>query len=295
MVFVKVQKNSAYFSRFQVQFRRRREAKTDYHARRVLIRQDKNKYSMPKYRLVVRFTNKHVIVQVARARVAGDEMVAAANSSELSNYGIKFGQKNFAAAYATGLLCARRVLAKFKLDKLYEGVTVADGELYSVEEVEDAPRPFRAYLDLGLARATTGARVFGALKGAVDGGLDVPHSEKRFPGYSKESKSFNPEVLKKYIYGGHVADYMSLLEEEDGDKYNAHFAKFIAEGVNASQLEELYKKAHEAIRANPNGFKAEKKDYASIFKRVRRSKMNLAQRRDRVRQKLASRAAADDE
>ncbi|CAF4410778.1 unnamed protein product, partial [Rotaria magnacalcarata] len=40
-------------------------------------------------------------------------------------------------------------------------------------------RPFRCYLDVGLARTTTGAKVFGALKGAVDGGLDIPHRPLR--------------------------------------------------------------------------------------------------------------------
>lgn len=52
----------------------------------------------------------------------------------------------------------------------------------------------RCHLDVGLARTTTGARVFGALKGAADGGLNIPHSTKRFPGYSAESKSFNADV-----------------------------------------------------------------------------------------------------
>ena len=36
-------------------------------------------------------------------------------------------------------------------------------------------------------RTSSGARVFGVLKGAVDGGLDIPHSNKRFPGYNAES------------------------------------------------------------------------------------------------------------
>lgn len=32
------------------------------------------------------------------------------------------------------------------------------------------------------------------MKGAVDGGLNVPHSLKRFPGYDAEAKKFNAEV-----------------------------------------------------------------------------------------------------
>ena len=36
-VYVKVVKNKAYFKRFQVKFRRRREGKTDYYARKRLV------------------------------------------------------------------------------------------------------------------------------------------------------------------------------------------------------------------------------------------------------------------
>lgn len=46
-------------------------------------------------------------------------------------------------------------------------------------------RPFKALLDVGIQRTTTGARIFGVMKGATDGGINVPHSNKRFPGYSK--------------------------------------------------------------------------------------------------------------
>jgi len=47
--------------------------------------------------------------------------------------------------------------------------------MYQVESIDGQPGAFRCYLDVGLARTTTGARVFGAMKGAVDGGLDIPH------------------------------------------------------------------------------------------------------------------------
>jgi hypothetical protein len=62
--------------------------------------------------------------------------------------------------------------------------------------------------------------VFGALKGASDGGIHIPHSEKRFPGYDTETKTLDAEVLKKYIFGGHVAEYMENLEEEDDERYD---------------------------------------------------------------------------
>jgi large subunit ribosomal protein L5e len=103
MGFVKVVKNKAYFKRYQVKLKRRREGKTDYHARKRLTVQDKNKYNTPKYRLIVRQTNKDIIAQVlpiqvvadvslveiAYARIEGDVVVAAAYSHELPRYGIK--------------------------------------------------------------------------------------------------------------------------------------------------------------------------------------------------------------
>jgi len=63
MGFIKVVKNKAYFKRFQVKFRRRREAKTDYRARKRLITQDKNKYATPKYRLVVALQTRILLLK----------------------------------------------------------------------------------------------------------------------------------------------------------------------------------------------------------------------------------------
>lgn len=100
-------------------------------------------------------------------------------------------------------------MKKFELDEEYVGNTEATGEDFNIE-AGDAKKPFRALLDVGLVRTTTGNRVFGALKGALDGGLDIPHSEKRFPGFNKEDKSLNAEIHRKYILGGHVADYMKV-------------------------------------------------------------------------------------
>ena len=80
-------------------------------------------------------------------------------------------------------------------------------------------------MDTGLARTSTGARIFGVLKGAADAGLDIPHSPKRFPGFS--DGQLDASVHKKHIFGGHVAEYMDSLSEEDEEKYKKHFSKFI--------------------------------------------------------------------
>lgn len=280
MVFVKVVKNKSYFKRYQVKFRRRREGKTDYYARKRLVVQDKNKYNTPKYRMIVRISNKDICCQVAYARLEGDKIIESAYSHELPHYGVKVGLTNYAAAYCTGLLLARRVLKKFNLDKTYAGKTDVDGDMFEVEDVDDGPGAFRACLDVGLARTSTGARVFGAMKGAVDGGMDIPHSEKRFPGYDSESKDFSADVHKKHIFGGHVSEYMEHLIEEDEDAYKRQFSSYIKNGINADGVEEMYKKAHSAIRANPDRKKAAAKKINK--KRWTEKKLTLQQRQAKV-------------
>lgn len=289
MPFVKVVKNKAYFKRYQVKFRRRREGKTDYYARKRLVVQDKNKYNTPKYRMIVRFTNKDITCQIAYARIEGDVIVESAYSHELPRYGVKVGLTNYAAAYCTGLLLGRRILKKFNLDTIYEGQTEVNGEQYQVESAPGQPGAFRCFLDVGLARTTTGARVFGALKGAVDAGLDIPHSEKRFPGYDGESKEFHADVHRKHIFGQHVADYMKLLQQDDEEAFKKQFAQFIKNGIAADGIEAMYKKAHAAIRQNPDKLpKKERPADAKKPKRFNRKKMSLEQRKDRVKQKKAT-------
>lgn len=287
MGFVKVVKNKAYFKRFQVKFRRRREGKTDFFARKRLVIQEKNKYNTPKYRLIVRFTNKDIICQVAYARIEGDHIICSAYSHELPKYGVKVGLTNYSAAYCTGLLLARRLLKQFKLDTVYAGQEEVDGDEYYVEDVDGEAGAFRCYLDAGLVRTSTGARVFGALKGAVDGGLDIPHSTKRFPGYDGESNEFNAEVHRNHIFGKHVAGYMAHLQEEDEEAYKRQFSRFIKNGFNSENLEEMYKKSHAAIRANPERATKAKKAPAGKVKRWNRSKMSRLQREDRVKQQKA--------
>ncbi|MEN6443153.1 MAG: 50S ribosomal protein L18 [Methanoregula sp.] len=133
--------------RYFVPFRRRRDGKTDYYQRTRLVVAD-----VP--RMVVRKTNRHIIVQLVTAEMDGDRTLVAANSAELEKYGYKGSTSNTPAAYLTGMLFA--VKAK--------------------KAQQDS-----AILDIGLNRATHGARVFAALKGAVEAGLDIPHGESILP------------------------------------------------------------------------------------------------------------------
>jgi len=224
----------------------------------------------------------------------------------LPRYGLPVGLKNYAAAYATGLLLARRLLKKVGLDEVYSGVEEVEGtpistkhgkKTYYVSEVDDDKKPFRALLDVGIKNTTTGAKVFGAMKGASDGGLDIPHSEKRFPGYSRDTKDFDAEVHKARIMGEHVADYMRELEEDDEEMYNKHFAQYVENDIDADSIEELITKVHEAIRANPE--REQKEKFNNIDKSYKKpSKLTLAERRARSDAKKATLKASiegDDE
>jgi len=300
MGFVKVVKNKAYFRRFQVKYRRRRECKTDYYARKRLIIQDKNKYKTPKYRLVVRVTNRDIVTQIIAADLTHDHVLAAAYAHELPRYGVKLGLTNYAAAYCTGLLLARRVNTKFNLK--YEGNSEVNGEDYNVEADEEGAKPFKALLDVGLARTTSGARVFGALKGATDGGLDVPHNDHRFPGSKREGGewSTSPETHRKYIFGGHVGEFMKHLQENDEEGFQRHFKRYVDAGIGADDLEALYTEAHKQIRANPTkaraatelgyfGQRSKPKDpkaKVEVKKWNKKAKTSRQQRKGRTTQKL---------
>ena len=108
--------------------------------------------------------------------------------------------------------------------------------LYLIDRVQIflGSRPPAALLTL--------AQVFAAMKGAVDGGLDIPHSEKRFPGYDSEAKELNADVHRAHIFGGHVADYMRHLIEEDEEAYKKQFSRYIKNGITADGMEDMYKK-----------------------------------------------------
>jgi large subunit ribosomal protein L5e len=307
MTFVKVLKNKAYFKRYQVKYRRRREGKTDYKARRKMIRQDKNKYNNRKYRIVVRFTNRKVICQILYATIRGDMVVEQATSTELPKFGVPVGHKNYAAAYCTGLIVARRMLKKFGLDETFKGKEEIDGEDYHVEEEEEEgdKRPLKVILDVGLQTTCVGHRMWGALKGAVDGGLHIPHSNKLFPGFKPaEDKGaeaeYDAEAHKEKIFSSNVKEYMEMMQEEDPTKYEAHFSKYIEHGIDADGIEDMYSEAHSKIKADPSFTPGEKKSVT--YKREgnnkhvgsdgtehkRSKKIGLEARRAKVQAKIAA-------
>jgi len=210
--------------------------------------------------MVIRLTNKDVIAQIVYSKIRGDITFCAAYAHELKNYGVTAGTTNYAACYATGLLLARRVLSKLGLASKYEGAKDIKGYTAPNEIPDEGPRPFKAILDVGLFRTTTGARVIGAMKGAVDGGLNIPHNAKRFPGWDKEKGEVNSEAFRKRIFGLHVAEYQRSLQKDDEERYKNLFGTYIKGGIKPDGIEAMWKKAHEAIRKDPETKKKLRKE-----------------------------------
>jgi len=253
-----------------------------------LITQDKTKFNTPKYRLIVRISNRYVLTQIAYSTIKGDKIFAQAHSKELVKYGLpgSFGLKNWTATYATGFLLARRTLKLLGLDQVYKGQEEINGEDFLTEDVEGEKRAFKVSLDVGLQTTSTGARVFGALKGALDGGLHIPHSVRRWPAAEKET--VDAELLRKYIFAGHVGEYMEVMEEDDNELYQKHFSQYLEHEVTNENMEETWQKVYDSIREKPEYVKTDKKKHDKPGKEQPKKlhKLNAKQRQNRVAQKI---------
>ncbi len=134
-------------ARYRVKFRRVRSGKTDYRARKQLL-------ISRKPRLVIRKSLKNTNVQIVVPAETGDVTIVSANTNDLKKYGYTGGTGNITSAYLTGLLLGCRAKKTGQTEAIF---------------------------DAGLYHTTRGGRLFAALKGAVDAGLDVPHDPEIFP------------------------------------------------------------------------------------------------------------------
>ncbi|MFP8953099.1 50S ribosomal protein L18 [Natrialbaceae archaeon A-arb3/5] len=175
--------------RYKVPMRRRREVRTDYHQRLRLLKSGKP-------RLVARKSNKHTTAQLISPGPQGDETLASAHSSDLEEYGWEAPTSNISAAYLTGLLAGARAVEA------------------GLEE---------AVLDIGLNTATPGNKVFAVQEGAIDAGLEIPHSDSVLADWSRTR-------------GEHIAEYAEQLDEP---LYSGEF--------DATELPEHFDEVREAI------------------------------------------------
>lgn len=189
--------------RYRVPFRRRKEGRTNYRTRRALVLS-----RVP--RLAVRLTLKHTIVQVIISEAIGDKVIVSAHSRELAKtYGWLSNGGNIPSAYLTGLLCGYKALAN------------------GVE---------KAFLDIGLHIPSKGTRAFAALKGVVDAGVEVPHSEKILPDEGR-------------ISGQHIADYASQLASEP-EVYQQKFSAALKKGAKPEKLSEHFSALKDKITSS---------------------------------------------
>jgi len=84
-----------------VQYRRKREGRTNYKKRLVYL-----KSGVP--RLVIRKTNTQVILQIVKYEPDGDKIVCGASSGQLKKLGWAFSCKNIPACYLAGMLIAKK-------------------------------------------------------------------------------------------------------------------------------------------------------------------------------------------
>jgi large subunit ribosomal protein L18 len=151
--------------RYHVQFRRRREGRTDYRMRKKQITS-----GLP--RAVVRCTSKNTIIQFVAFNPKGDEILAAATTMELEPLGWKHATGNLPSAYLAGFMAGKRA---------------------SAEGIESA------VLDIGLRPPQKGTKVFAALKGMLDAGIEIAHSDEILPTEDRISgKHINEEVAKMF-------------------------------------------------------------------------------------------------
>ncbi|GJR54764.1 zinc finger, CCHC-type containing protein [Tanacetum coccineum] len=122
--------------------------------------------------------NKDIIAQVVSASIVGDMVLATVYAHELPQYGLKVWLTNYATAYCTRHLLACRVLKMLEMDQEYLGnVEIAGGHYVLLLTLAFSELPL-AIVFLVLLR--------NVIHGALDGGLNIPHSEKRFAGFNKD-------------------------------------------------------------------------------------------------------------
>jgi large subunit ribosomal protein L18 len=169
-------------ARYCAPYRRRREGRTNYRARRSLVLS-----RVP--RLVARSSLKNIVAEIVVAKPEGDHVLVSAHSKELAKkFGWRASRKNLSAAYLTGLLCGLRA----------KGANIK-----------------QTNLDIGLHTPSKGASIFSVLKGVLDAGVNVAHSEEKLPD-------------KKRIEGEHIADYAKNLSTAP-EEYQARFSKYLSQ------------------------------------------------------------------
>ena len=185
--------------KYTVKFRRKRESKTDYLKRRKLI-------SSRKTRLVIRKQVGTIIVQFVNFDAKGDKILSSATSQELSKFNWNFKKDNLSSAYLTGLLAGVRAKKNLKF----------------------------AVLDIGLRQSVKGSSLYASLKGVLDAGIEVPHSDAVLPSSER-------------IKGEHIINYANILKGESEELYKKQFSGYIKKNINIMDITKQFDLVKEQI------------------------------------------------
>jgi large subunit ribosomal protein L18 len=152
--------------RLHIPKRRRRECKTDYKFRKEILKS-------PLPRIVIRKTNKYLILQMIESKESQDKVIVSTTSKELLKQGwdkkFEGSLKSVPASYLTGLLMAK---------KLKKGEFV---------------------IDTGIQRSSYCGRIYSSVKGLLDGKLKINVNEKVFPDEERINGMHMSEEVRKII------------------------------------------------------------------------------------------------
>lgn len=177
---------------YRVKFRRRRLGRTNYYRRVGLI-------SSGIARLVIRRSNRYVLVQLITSDQARDRIVASASSRELKLVGYPTGLSSAPACYLTGHLIGLRALQK--------------GVKEAIADLGEIPKLIRT-------------DVYAVVKGCIDAGVSVRHGEGVFPADER-------------LNGEHIAAYAKSLKEGAPDRYAKLFSNYLKAGISPESLPSL--------------------------------------------------------
>lgn len=184
-------------STYQTPLRRRKEGKTNYSKRMAYL-----KSSIP--RIVVRKSSNHTTVQFVETKKGIDSVLASAHTKELGKFKYTGHGGNIPAAYLTGFLAGKR---------------------YGIKQGKEA------IVDIGVQQPVLGSRIFAAVKGAIDAGINVRANPKAFP---KEER----------LEGKHVEQFA----QTDQSKNNkVQFASYSRQKVDATTFSKMVKEAKKTI------------------------------------------------
>ncbi|MBI2110279.1 50S ribosomal protein L18 [Candidatus Woesearchaeota archaeon] len=185
--------------RFTVHVKRKRTKKTNYAKRLGYVKSQKT-------RLVIRPHTNNITIQFVKYEPKSDKILVTTHSQELRKINWHYHLGNIPSSYLTGLLCG----VKAKQKNVHEAI-----------------------LDTGLHKSSKGSRIYAALKGVIDAGIHVPHSEEILPD-------------KEAIEGKKIENYAKILSQSQ-DSYKRQFSSYLKKSVKAEEISQRFSEVKSKI------------------------------------------------